>query len=592
MSKKNRVKKSKNKYSASTGISESATRTFFIRAIAVWLFVLPLIVHIKEVGVPVQMQDLYLTEKAYDFFAYYKAVWLWGGAIIFFISALAFRFVYKISFKPTKQVWALIAFAVAVILSFIFSEYKNVAWFGYLDRYEGTLSWLSYCMAAYAVHSFANSKEHNTTLIKGIVLSAGVVGIIGAFQFFKLDFFKTEFAKMLMLGKLYSQMGSQLNFTFEAGRTYTTLYNPNYVGSFVTVTMPLVFYMIKESNNNIWRVFYGVIGVALIISLIGSKSTAGLVAVIIMAVIYSVILAIKIKASKIVKIAVLIALVVVIIVGISLPYTQIQINKIKKVFLEEPNLNHFESVVVNGKDVTIATDTNQSFTISPKGDVIEVKDQYGNILPATKREKDYLILLPDLPKNSNIRLMYDTRYVEFFYFYNEDKYNLIRFDYFPQLGEFSILKRPVSRNDDVKVMNIFKNEWALSNRGYIWNRSIPFFLKKPVLGYGADSFAIVYPQVDLLNKRRVMNDHRIIVDKIHSAHLQLLMNFGFFGVLLFLSVVILGFFKVERAIKFANLGYLVVAFINDSITSVTIIIFVVCFIFFDNVKLNNNVAKV
>ncbi len=579
MSKKNRVKKPKSKYRASTGISEDSVRTFFVRAIAVWLFVLPLIVHIKEVGVPVQMQDLYLTERAYDFFAYYKAVWLWVGAIIFFVSALVFRFVYKISFKPTKQVWALIAFAAAVILSFIFSEYKNVAWFGYLDRYEGTLSWLSYCMAAYAVHSFANCKEHNTTIIKGIVLSAGVVGIIGAFQFFKMDFFKTEFAKMLMLGKLYSQLGSNLNFTFPEGQTYTTLYNPNYVGSFVAVTLPLVFYMLKEANNNIWRVVYGMIGVSLLISLIGSKSTSGLVAVVVIMFIYAVLLATKIKARRVLKIGLPVALVVVILLGLSLPITQKQVSKINAVFKEDPNPNHFKSVEVDGKDVIITTDTDQTFTVSPKGDVIEVKDRVGNILPAEDREKDYVVYLPQLSKKSYIRLIYDEWHVDFAYFYDSDKHSVIRFDYFPQLGEFSILKRSVTINDEVNSLKLIKNEKLLSKRGYIWNRTVPKMIRRPLFGYGTDVFAIIYPQIDLLDKYINMFDHRIIIDKVHNTYLLVLINSGFIGLVGLLSIIFLGFIKKGDFVKLAIVGFLITSIINDSIISVTIILFTLLLIY-------------
>ncbi len=579
MSKRHKKRQNK-KYNSE--LSEIKTRTFFIRAIAVWLFVLPLIVHIKQVDVPVQMQDLYLTEKMFDFFAYYKAVWLWTGAIIFFVSAIIFKFIYKISFKPTKQVWALIAFAAAVILSFIFSEYKNVAWFGYLDRYEGTLSWLSYCMAAYAVHSFANSKEHNTTLIKGIVLSAGVVGIIGAFQFFKMDFFKTDFAKKLMLGKLYAQMGSKLNFTFAEGTTYTTLYNPNYVGSFVAVTLPLVFYMLKEAKNNIWRVVYGIIGVSLLVSLIGSKSTSGLVAVVIIILIYAVLLATKIEANKVVKIGVPVGLVVVILIVLSLPITQKQIGKIKAAFAEDPTPNHFKSVEVDGKDVIITTDTDQSFTISPKGNVIEVKDQHGVVLPAEMREKGYYVFLPGISERSYVRFLFDKSFIDVVYFYEKDKYSIVRFDYFTQLGEFSILKRSIINENNLKVSRIFNNEDVLSNRGYIWNRTIPKILYSPLWGYGADSFALVYPQVDLLNKWEVMQDHRIIVDKVHNTYLQVLINFGLLGFICFIINMILVLTGESLHIKLGLLGFLMVCLTNDSIISIAIIIFML--ISLDNEK--------
>ncbi len=521
----------KSKYNNS-GISEAGVRTFFIRAIAVWLFILPLIVHIKEVPVPVQMQDLYLTEKAVDLFAYYKAVWLWWGAGIFFVSALI------------------------------------------LDRYEGTLSWLSYCMAAYAVHSFAASKEHNITLIKGIVLSAGVVGLIGAFQFFKMDFFKTEFGKMLMLGKYYATMSSNLNFTMPEGTSYTTLYNPNYVGSFVAVTLPLVFYMIRQATNNIWRAIYGVIGISLVISLIGSKSTAGLVAVVIVVLIYAVLLASKIKANKAVKIGVPIALVVVILVGLSLPFTQRQVNKIKTLFTEDPNPNHFKSVVVDGKDVIITTDTDQSFTISPKDDLIEVRDEEGNVLKGWEASDHYIVRFPMSSSKNYIMLNFKNHFVDCVYYNQGDYFSIIRFDYFPQFGEFTVLKRVLSSFQHPEVIRLITNEQVLSNRGYIWNRAVPRIISKPILGYGADVFAIVFPQVDLLDKRNAMGDHHIIIDKVHNTYFQLLINFGLIGLTSLFFSIFLGMPKIRLEVKLAIFSFLVVGLINDSITAVTAILFI------------------
>lgn len=175
-------------------------------------------------------------------------------------------------------------------------------------------------------------------------------------------------------------------------------------------------------------------------------------------------------------------------------------------------------------------------------------------------------------------------HIDFVYYYSDTKRNLIRFDYFPQLGEFSILKRSIVENNLVRNSKLFGNEKAFSNRGYIWNRSIPQIMNRPILGYGADGFALTYPQIDVLSRWEVMYDHHIIVDKVHNTYLQILVNFGFVGLIAFLGIIFGSFIKAERVFKLVILGFLIVAFINDSITSVTAMIFIVCYMFFDNTK--------
>lgn len=577
-----RRRQKNNKYQQST-ITETSVRTFFVRFIAVWIFILPLIVHVKEVNIPVAMQDLYLQEKTIDLFAYWKAVWLITGATILFISALIFRHVYKIGYKLNKQTGLLLAFSGTIILSFIFSEHKDVALFGYIDRFEGTLSWLSYCMAGYAVHTFTNSKEHNTTIIKGIVLSAGIVGLIGAFQFFGMDFFQTDFAKSLMLGA-----GNTGDFTFKMpeGTSYSTLYNPNYVGSFVAITLPLVAYMIKEAKNHMWRTLYVAIALLLIVSLIGSKSTAGLVAVVIVFVVGMVWFVVKSNIKNIHKASAAVVVLVALFAGLMLPYTQTQLNKLKNSFSQDPNPNHFKSVEVVGKDVVVTTDTNHSFTISPLEDIVEVKDQAGNILQGEAREKDYIIRHPNLSKGSYIRLFYETRIVDIVYYtnYEEGKYSRIRFDYFPQLGEFTILKRSLAENNG-DFIKMFKNEKSLSKRGYIWNHTLPKIIKSPLIGYGADTFALNYPQVDLLNKWYNMYYHRIVVDKVHNTYLQIAINFGLLSLLLFVIITVTNSMKSWQSILI-TLGYMVTALINDSIMATTTLLFIIMFLSHNEIRKN------
>ncbi len=599
MSKKNHIKKSKNKYRASSGVSESAVRTFFVRAIAVWLFVLPLIVHIKKVIVPPQMQDLYLTGEMYEFFAYYKAVWLWAGAIVFFISAVVFKLKYKISFKPNKRIGALIAFAVAVLLSFLFSNYKDVAWIGYLDRYEGTLSWLSYCIAAYAVCTFSNSREHNITLVKGIVLSAGVVGAIGTFQFLKMDFFKTEFAKMLMLGKFYAQMGSMLNFTFEEGRTYTTLYNPNYVGSFAVMTLPLAYYMLKASKNIICRVLYALIGLVLILSLIGSKSTGGLIALLVTIALYTFYIVYKFSRNRDKKtkfgMVALFLVVVAALAGVLMANPKVQAafkhSGNTRLGIGEAELkDNVITLSFNGAGKVAIENFPEGIVIKKDGQIVEpLGSSKGFIYYSVEGAKHTLYIR--VQKNSEKT---KNHIKEIIVSDKKDMNTIYKFVVYYAEDAYYIGKRKIESEDfAVAVNNVIKNEKIFSFRGFIWNRTLPLIADSFAVGKGADTFAVVYPQIDPIGRIGIYQGNPLmIVDKAHSLFLSLLLSFGALGFAAYLALIVLNFANKNIYFILSLVGFLTAGVVNDSIIVLELIVFIMAGMYQSRLKVNTDDALV
>ncbi len=575
MAKNKRSKKTK---ANAVGLPEADVRQFFVYAIAVWLFVLPLLVHIKEAMIPRQMQDLYMSASLYDFFAYYKAIWLWGGALFFFFCARIFRFKYKRGDKWDKLVIALIVFALAIVLSYLFSPFKSVTWLGYLDRFEGTLSWLSYCLAAYAVYGFVDRRAHNLILIKAIVLSAGVVGLIGALQYFQIDFLKSNFAKMLMLGKYYSQLADQLKFTMPVGQSYTTLYNPNYVGSFVAVTLPLTFYMIKQARNQLWRALYSLIAVALLISLVGSKSTGGLIAVAAVVVAYGLYLLYRLRGrfKRGIWLGGSIAL---LIVSVALAAIVFNNPKVQAAFKAEKvrTLGIVAAQIVDNQ-IDFSLQQDKTLRLLSAADGLAVDLEGARLVPdKTADDYDFYTieqLAPTLyiyvEKSEQMaikRIMISQR---------EDmdtKYKIVLF--YAEDG-FYIGQRPIEPADfAVAKTNLIKNEAVFSFRGYIWNRTLPLIGQRPLLGRGADSFALAFPQVDPIGRiGKYQGNPLMLVDKAHSLYLTLLVNFGLVGSLAYAALLALAFIKRNSYFSLALIGFLVAGIVNDSIIALQIIVFV------------------
>jgi len=123
-----------------------------------------------------------------------------------------------------------------------------------------------------------------------------------------------------------------------------------------------------------------------------------------------------------------------------------------------------------------------------------------------------------------------------------------------------------------------------SGRGYIWSRSIPLVLEKPLLGYGPDTFALVFPQNDYIGKYNTYNTNNMVVDKPHNLFLQIAINSGLLALCAYLFFyLILGKRLFSSWIQHKNhfesvflsgfpiaiASYFIAAFFNDSAVHVS-----------------------
>jgi hypothetical protein len=123
-----------------------------------------------------------------------------------------------------------------------------------------------------------------------------------------------------------------------------------------------------------------------------------------------------------------------------------------------------------------------------------------------------------------------------------------------------------------------------SARGYIWSRTIPVALNKPLTGYGPDTFALVFPQNDYIGKYNAYNTNNMVVDKPHNLFLQIAINSGLITLSAYLFFyVILGkrligtWIKQSRSFNTVYLSafaisifsYFIAGFFNDSVVHVS-----------------------
>ncbi len=556
-------------------------RKIIIAILLTTIFLVPLIVSLKIVPIPESLQQLYNQEVSYDFFAYAKVQILKTGTILSFILVLFYQWNMRKKHATPQNKGIkilLLVFAVSIMISFLLSEHKQLAWIGMIERYEGTLTWLCYIGLTYITMTVVKTRRDINALVGSFVLSASIVSIIGAFQMLGMDFFKTDLGKLMMLGSRYEELFMQVNFNFEEGRVYSTLYNPNYVGSLVALSFPLTIYCVAATRQWWMKLGFTILIIPQMISLIGSDSTGGFVAVA-MSILFMIIYAlIKYRTN----IKVYVGATTLFIIGIIL-LTQLSIfepymNKIAEsldVTDDTAFTTEFASVEYNHPAITYYLQNGEHITVEPLDGGLNVESEgEGEVIQDVENERIiYKIISDDYVKQVVYR--YKTGLVRIYVKHSEsEKKAESRFNFY-YTGQFSVGTLPLDEdNYDAESIGWFKNEHFMSGRGYIWNRTIPMILDKPMVGYGSDTFTINYPQGDLIYKKQIFGNHAIIVDKPHNLYLNIVLNFGFVGLFFFLGITLYTFIKSQMDfLVIPILSYFVVGLVNDSVFFVTYMMF-------------------
>lgn len=126
---------------------------------------------------------------------------------------------------------------------------------------------------------------------------------------------------------------------------------------------------------------------------------------------------------------------------------------------------------------------------------------------------------------------------------------------------------------------------ALANgRGYIWNKTIAILKNYIILGSGADTFTIVYPNNDIVDKYNNGYDNMFIT-KPHNLYLQIAVQTGVISLICFLIFYLWYFIssmhiyfthKLDNllaitgfSIMLGTMGYMISGLANDSTITIS-----------------------
>ncbi|MGI6084164.1 MAG: O-antigen ligase family protein [Acetivibrionales bacterium] len=561
-----------------------------VMPVAAILTIIPLIVFSKFVKLSEIEMKSWIGEQIHaDFFSYYKSQWL----IVFTVMALVFLLAYLI-LKGLKLERSFLyiptaVYAGLIVLSAVTSKYPDTAFKGFPGRYEGMLVLLCYLLLMLVVFNLVKTEKQIKFLLGALLISVAIICIIGLFQFFGMDLFKSDFGKKLILPKEYYQFKDNVNFRFEDTYVYSTLSNPNYVGSYTALLIPVAVVFMALSKKMYLRIGGTALTGLLLINLFGSRSRAGLIALAATAVVAAILFRKAIFKRKLLASAVAIGM-VVLFFGANFALKGALIDRIVTEFSlmtsNEAQAFDIQDIKFENNKVSIIS-ASKTLTMENRDDDLFFYDTNGNeIKPTMKRSENITSISFSDPSYKDYSLTVKGRVItvnrEGMIFQLKGKDNGFMF-----IGvngdETDNIVKPAS-------FGFAGKERLGSARGYIWSRSMPLLRNALILGYGPDTFVIEFPQNDYIGKLRAYGTAHMIVDKPHNIYLQIAMNTG---VLSLLSVLVLFGFYIIQSLKlyikdinssFASItgagiflavfGYLAAGVFNDSMVAVTPIFWV------------------
>lgn len=559
------------------------------------LAVVPLVCIIHKFDCGMQDYDWASTDgTVYDFFLYYKSKLLivLGVLLCCMMAWHKFSDVQKV--LSDKKTWFSLSGAGLFLLCSFLSVFASFSlsdafWGGY-EQWEGFAVLFVYVILF--LFGYTSFHEEQDFRITYAFLTGGalIVGLLGAFQAFGFDYVNTKGMYAVLTSMEAATKNMEYELSFGKGMAYSTLYNPNYVGSYTALLLPVLAGVCIYAKK-IWvRVTAGVAAVALAISLVASASFTGVVGI---GVSILVLLVFLIPAWKrharagwIVLCGMVIFTVIVVVwrpgpvqsvfERLTTSNQATQTHAIEDMKLKD---NILTLTSASGKKVKMGISydgvfryqfTEENFApASYQG----LGDAYNTVsVNLTETETISISTLDSSESGEEVQMFRITD--------GQNQYLFLLYDgaiqYYNLFGRIAKLR-------EAKYAGFEGNMQFATGRGYIWSRTFPLLPKHILLGCGADNFIYAYPNDDYVGKQNYGFQTQLIT-KPHNMYLQIWVQDGLIALLALLALVGAYIVDVFRTYFFRErkgylagmgictflgiIGYMVAGLANDSTLTV------------------------
>jgi O-antigen ligase len=513
--------------------------------------------------------------------------------MIFFLTASFFllitflKYVDQNGIKNTNYYYPVAIYSILAVISSFTAEYKEIGIKGFPDRYENIFVLLGYLLLVVVAINIIDDQKSFKLILRALFISAFVLSVHGILQFYNYDLFATEFGRKLITPDGLEFFVDRLSFVGKRV-IYSTMYNPNYVGSYASMVGILVLGLYFSSQKKKRLYLMGVFSVLLFAFLIGSRSRAGYMGFITgtFILLFMQWEFLKNHWQRIIIIFTAFIIVFTVMNARSLDsiFSDVLFPKTEQEkYLEDEILPPITEVKAENEKLKLATAEVQ-FIINIKSDKIKVIDKKPiNAYNSKQQVKE--IIFKGYPDHS--------------FEINQQK-NYLIWNYGGKKAKF------VNQDEQIFMVGMHNNLYPLveaesigfegyerlgSSRGYIWSRTLPLLKETILIGHGPDTYAMYFPQDDVIGKLKFFSTPRIIVDKPHNMYLQTAINTGIlslfalfwlWGNYLYSSLIL--YFKSDLNNWKERLGislmgsvtaYLIAGFFNDSVISVAPVFWII-----------------
>lgn len=438
--------------------------------------------------------------------------------------------------KKNRVIWICLGiYSIAIILSAVFSEYREDTLLGSPEEGEGVFVLLSYIILFLAGTNFFYSKKALKLLEKTLLIVICITVFLSCVEYFYRPLFEISLVQKLLAADEYQKYVQ--NFVNVGYRNFVSLtfYNPNYFGGFCLLLLPFAVRPIFEQKKISYKILYGLATAGMFFCVIAAKSTASFyLALVEMAgMVILVMLEDFREKSKQRIVSGLIILLLCILGVLALSYI---LNK-------EKFLNVIHSVVFNQKSdveeekirytlTDIRIEENALILCSGETEFV-VKLESGNVSFFNQTGESLEFKAEDVVTFSDeayraISVAFQNNIIIFELGYDAPVCFYMEGDRFYGMGHTGEKVDTVSLQDMRERFGT-KFYGKFTGRGYAWVETLPILPEVMLLGKGAGCFAYYFPQNDYVGLLNTHGTCMVYINKPHNMYLQIAVNQGILG---------------------------------------------------------------
>lgn len=538
-------------------------------------------------------------EDVYDFFLFWKGFLL--VCISLFMASVFILTYIRDRAQVTERAGAKYIVPVCLYLSFavlstVCSEHKNMAVYGGYEQWEGIIIIGAYVIVLLFCYLMLCGKTEFNIVMWGFLIGVFVLSLVSAMQAFGYDFFRTEAGHAMM--NFMSDKKLNFTFNFEVGRVYSTLHNPNYVGSYVALVLPVILSLVsweKQRASVARSILAGISAICLVLMLAGSQSVTGFIGVFCSFLLYGIYWFIQNRAQwkRVLLCAAGCVVVISLIVVTNKPVFEYGYNK-----MLHPTPNHFLIKSMESREgrlyITTVKDDVLVMKVGRWGEEqnpYEVRDGAGRELPLVFDEEQDILKVTD-ERFDGIEL-HETELTE-----DGVAYDALKIQTPSMNKTYTVAKKEEAKETQyvlettsgkldelrhIEAVGFEDRQHFGSRRGYIWSRTFPLLPKHLLLGSGPSTFVYEFPNHDYVGRTNVGYEWSVVT-KPHNMYLQIWVQTGLPSLFMFLALYLVYFVESIRiyfrrkpvrhseivglGIMLGTVGYLVTGLANDSCVAV------------------------